>query len=1035
MLLPNISSALLNLAFIRFTKFTVVLAFMMSMLTACGGGGGGGNTAPTADDGTLTTNEDTTATGTLTGSDINVADTLTYSIVTNGTVGVATITDAANGAFSYVPNADNNGTDEIIFVVNDGTVDSAEATITVTVTPVNDIPVGVNDAYTTTEGVPLVVNLASGVLANDTDVDAGDLLTAVIVGNGTDGIAVLNADGSFTYTTTSPTFSGTDSFTYVVNDAAPSASATTTVNITVTGINNVPSFTKGANETSNEDAGAVTVAGWATSINKGAPDETGQVLTFTVTNDNNALFATQPSVDPTSGDLTYTPATNANGAAVVTVTLSDDGGTLNGGVDTSASQAFSITVTAVNDAPSFTKGANETVLEDAGAQSVVGWATAISKGPADENGQAISSFNVSNDNNGLFSVQPSIANNGDLTYTLAANANGSATVTVSVTDDGGTANGGVNTSADQTFTITVTAQNDTPTASAGPDQNVNEQVVVALDGSGSGDIDVGDTLTYAWTQTAGTTVILSDASAESPSFTAPAISAGETLTFQISVDDTSGAVIDTVDINLSTAGHLAGHVDAVPQAVDLTAEGVTDWAFWGNNAGTAKDEKSGGTAIGAVAKAIGTEGNFANFSDGDVAFSWTDGTTDASDTSIEGIFTAVRSGSVTYATGHGYTVPITGVGTGEQTLRLYMGVFNAEVTVTATLGDGSATPVSVVVNNNTASGDLPTLYKVVTFNFAAASGGQTLTLDVEVNTDPGVGANVSLSAISLSGAKVAAPELTPPNGTGTDSVSVSMTTDTPNADIFFTTDGITAPTTSATRYTGPISLTSNTTVRAIGAVGGYSNSSETSVTYSVSASTGAQLQGHIEHIPTPPEVDIETEGSTDWKHLALTATNDVNIKNGGSGAIGTVSAVGASVSPGRFTDGPIAVSWTNGSPTATTTDTLTGRFYQVADLDFDAGTQGYTFSVTPGDTNAHTLRLYLGAYQSNVTVTATLNGAQTFTGSFNTINHPNAGTEHRVVDLDFTAASGTDSLVIEVKMSSKTGFADPNVTFDAATLQ
>ena len=56
--------------------------------------------------------------------------------------------------------------------------------------------------------------------------------------------------------------------------------------------------------------------------------------------------------------------------------IHDDGGTANGGVDTSAAQTFIINVTAVNDAPSFTKGADQTVLEDAGAQSVPAWATA-----------------------------------------------------------------------------------------------------------------------------------------------------------------------------------------------------------------------------------------------------------------------------------------------------------------------------------------------------------------------------------------------------------------------------------------------------------------------------------------------------------------------------------------------------------------------------------------------------------------------------------------------------------------------------------
>ena len=71
--------------------------------------------------------------------------------------------------------------------------------------------------------------------------------------------------------------------------------------------------------------------------------------------------------------------------------------------------------------------ADETVLEDAGAQSVPGWATAISAGPADESGQTLT-FNVTgNTNTALFSVGPAVDSSGNLTYTPAADANGTET--------------------------------------------------------------------------------------------------------------------------------------------------------------------------------------------------------------------------------------------------------------------------------------------------------------------------------------------------------------------------------------------------------------------------------------------------------------------------------------------------------------------------------------------------------------------------------------------------------------------------------
>ncbi|MFA6135503.1 MAG: Ig-like domain-containing protein, partial [Phycisphaerae bacterium] len=265
-------------------------------------------------------------------------------------------------------------------------------------------------------------------------------------------------------------------------------SAEQTFGITVNAVNDAPSFTKGADQTADEDSGLHTVAGWATDISKGPADEVGQTLSFVVTNNNNDLFSVQPAI-AANGTLTYTLAANANGAATVTVKLTDDGG----GTNESAEQTFTVTVNPVNDAPSFTKGADQTVDEDAGAQTVAGWATDISKGPANEAAQTLT-FVVANDNNGLFSVQPAIDAAGMLTYTPAADANGSATVTVNLTDNGGTVGGGDNESDAQTFTITVTAVNDAPVGVA-DEYDVDEDgslVVAADDGVLANDTDVED---------------------------------------------------------------------------------------------------------------------------------------------------------------------------------------------------------------------------------------------------------------------------------------------------------------------------------------------------------------------------------------------------------------------------------------------------------------------------------------------------------------------------------------------------------------
>ncbi len=224
-----------------------------------------------------------------------------------------------------------------------------------------------------------------------------------------------------------------------------------------------PSFTKGADQTVNEDAGAQTVTDWATSINPGE-GESSQTVTFRIEDDNATLFSARPAI-AANGTLTYTPADNANGTATVTVELMDDGGTDNGGDDTSDPQTFTIIVNAVNDPPSFTKGADQTVTEDAGAKTVTGWATSINPGPG-ESSQTVQ-FLVTDDNPALFSARPAIASDGTLTYTPANNASGAATVTVELKDDGGTANGGDDTSDPQTFSITVSTVNDPPQVTFG----------------------------------------------------------------------------------------------------------------------------------------------------------------------------------------------------------------------------------------------------------------------------------------------------------------------------------------------------------------------------------------------------------------------------------------------------------------------------------------------------------------------------------------------------------------------------------------
>ena len=276
-------------------------------------------------------------------------------------------------------------------------------------------------------------------------------------------------------------------------------SPTQTVTLTITPVNDVPSFTAGPDETSLEDLGPQMVSAWATALSTGPANEAEQSLTFFVSTDNDSLFSTLPTVDGVTGDLSYEAGPDEYGSATLTLYVMDDGGTDNGGVDTSATQTVTITITPVNDVPSFTGGANQEIWEDGGVQSVLGWATAMSTGPANEAHQTLA-FVVSQDNPGFFSDGPAIdAVTGELTYTVADDEEGVATLTIRIQDDGGTANGGVDTSDSQAMVLTVNAVNDAPMIGLADGWVVDSPELHAtgpydLYGSGMDDVDtrVGD---------------------------------------------------------------------------------------------------------------------------------------------------------------------------------------------------------------------------------------------------------------------------------------------------------------------------------------------------------------------------------------------------------------------------------------------------------------------------------------------------------------------------------------------------------------
>ena len=165
-------------------------------------------------------------------------DPLTIISVTQGTNGSVAITGGGTSV-SYSPAPDFFGSDSFTYTISDGNGGMDTATVSVNVTNVNDAPVANNDNYSMNQDTTLLTPAASGVLANDTDIDNALITASLVTGPSNAQSFVLNADGSFSYTPL-PGFTGIDTFDYVANDGTDDSNlATVTITINDTQAPNI----------------------------------------------------------------------------------------------------------------------------------------------------------------------------------------------------------------------------------------------------------------------------------------------------------------------------------------------------------------------------------------------------------------------------------------------------------------------------------------------------------------------------------------------------------------------------------------------------------------------------------------------------------------------------------------------------------------------------------------------------------------------------------------------------------------------------
>lgn len=296
----------------------------------------------------------------------------------------------------------------------------------------NQSPVAVNDSATTNEDTAVIVS----VLTNDSDPESNPL-TVQSVTQGSKGSVTNNGDGTVTYSP-SANANGSDSFSYTISDGN-GGTATATVSLTINAINDLPTITDIANQSTNEDT-----ATGALAFTIGDIETAAGSLTVSATSSNTTLVPNGNLVFGGSGasrTLTATPAANQSGSATITVTVTDaSSGT--------ATDTFTLTVNAINDLPTISDIANQSV-----SMNTATAALAFTIGDVETTAASLTVTATSSNTTLVPNANLVFGGSGasrTLTATPATNQSGTTTITVTVTD----ANSGT---ATDTFLLTVLA--------------------------------------------------------------------------------------------------------------------------------------------------------------------------------------------------------------------------------------------------------------------------------------------------------------------------------------------------------------------------------------------------------------------------------------------------------------------------------------------------------------------------------------------------------------------------------------------------
>ncbi|MGH1368910.1 MAG: Ig-like domain-containing protein, partial [Maritimibacter sp.] len=346
----------------------------------------------------------------------------TFEVVGNTDPSHGSVVDNGDGTFTYTPETGFVGEDTFTYTIEDEHGATDIATVTVTVDDVPEDPNAVDDAETTLEDTPVLIDA----LGNDSDPD-GDPLT--IIGNTepSNGSVVDNGDGTFTYTPDQD-YNGTDSFTYTISDGTGGTDVAT-VTVNVAPVNDDPIAVDDMATTDEETPVDIAVL-------PNDSDVDGDTLSV--------IGNTDPShgsvVDNGDGTFTYTPEADYTGTDTFTYTVSDG----NGGTDVAE------VVVTVNDVPENTVDAvDDAITTDEDTAIIVD----LTFNDSDPEGDDFEVTALGTPSHGTVELRP----DGQVKYTPDDNYNGTDTFTYTVTDEHGATDVA-------TVTVTIAPENDAPDA-------------------------------------------------------------------------------------------------------------------------------------------------------------------------------------------------------------------------------------------------------------------------------------------------------------------------------------------------------------------------------------------------------------------------------------------------------------------------------------------------------------------------------------------------------------------------------------------